>query len=60
MKRQKTVIFSIFLIGITYFAYLKLDKYMEIDKCLDKGSKWDYSTAKCECLNKTEIEKTKK
>lgn len=57
MKRQKTIIFSILLIGLTYFAYLKLDKFIEIDKCLDKGSKWDYSIDKCACLNKKEIEK---
>ncbi len=56
MKRTKAIIFSILLIGLTYFTFLKIYRYIEIDKCLDKGSKWNYSTDKCECLNKTETQ----
>jgi hypothetical protein len=36
----------IFLIGL--FAYPKIQRFFEIDECLDKGGRWNYETAKCE------------
>jgi len=60
MKRIKTIIFTILFIGFTYLLYLKVDEFIKIDKCLDKGSKWNYSTEKCECLDKTEIHQNEK
>lgn len=58
MKRIKLIIFSILLIGLAFFAYLKVDRFIEVDKCLDRGSRWNYSENKCECLNKTEIDQS--
>ena len=55
MKKNKLLIFSILLIGLAYFVFVKVDRFLEIDKCLDKGSKWNYSENKCECSNNTEI-----
>ena len=60
MKKNKLLIFSILLIGLAYFVFVKVDRFLEIDKCLDKGSKWNYSENKCECLNKTEIDQKNK
>ena len=60
MKIIKLIIFPILLIGLTYFTYLKIDRFIEIDKCLDKGSRWNYSENECECLKKTEINQNEK
>ena len=60
MKIIKLIIFPILLIGLTYFTYLKIDRFIEIDKCLDKGSRWNYSENECECLNKIEINQNEK
>jgi hypothetical protein len=60
MKRIKLLMFSILSIGLAYFAYLKVDRFLQIDRCLDKGSRWNYSENKCECLNKRKINQNKK
>jgi len=60
MKRIKTIIFTILFIGFTYLLYLKVDEFIKIDICLDKSSRWNYSTEKCECLNKIEIQQNEK
>jgi outer membrane lipoprotein-sorting protein len=54
MKKIKVAIFTILLIGLAYFAYSKVAEFIAIDKCLDKGFRWDYSLNECQCLNKSE------
>jgi hypothetical protein len=51
VKKTKIAILAILIIGLTYFTYAKVTAFIEIDKCLDKGSRWDYSLNECECLN---------
>ncbi|MEB3799818.1 hypothetical protein INQ45_01585 [Flavobacterium columnare] len=57
MKKIKITIFIFLIIGLAYFAYPKIVEFMAIDKCLDKGSRWDYSLSKCECIDKSGIDK---
>ena len=52
MKKVKTILIAILIIGSVCFAFLKVNQFIEIDKCLDNGNKWNYSANKCECENK--------
>ena len=54
MKKIKITIFAILIIGLSYFVYSKAYKFIAIDKCLDKGFRWDYSLNECQCINKSE------
>ena len=56
MEKVKKIIFAILIIGFVCFAYLKVNKFIEIDKCLDNGNRWNYSTDKCECETNNRIE----
>ena len=52
MKKVKTILIATLIIGTVCFAFSKVNQFIEIDKCLDNGNKWDYSANKCECDNK--------
>ena len=53
MKKVKINLVTILIIGSVCFAFLRVNRFIEIDKCLDNGNKWNYSANKCECeINK--------
>jgi hypothetical protein len=58
VKRIKIIIFTILFIGLAYLAYAKVSSFLAIDICLDKGGSWNYSLQKCECLDKSELDKS--
>lgn len=47
-KTIKKVGLSIVILIILCFAVCKAKELIEIDKCLDKGGRWNYETEKCE------------
>ncbi len=58
MKKVKTILIAILIIGSVCFAFLKIQQFIEIDKCLDNGNRWNYSANKCE--NKQKVNNQKK
>ena len=54
-KKVKTILIAILVIGFVCFAFLKVNRFIEIDKCLDNGNRWHYSANKCECENKRKV-----
>lgn len=58
MKAKRIKVFGliILLVILTYFSYTKLNRFIKIDSCLDKGGSWNYNLEKCECLQDTEID----
>ncbi len=55
MKKIKTILVAILIIGSVCFVFFKINQFIEIDKCLDNGNRWDYSTNKCESENKQKV-----
>ena len=55
MKKIKTILVAILIIGSVCFVFFKINQFIEIDKCLDNGNRWDYSTNKCEIENKQKV-----
>lgn len=50
MSKRTTKILIIGLLtttGLT-FGYFKVDKFLEVDSCLDRGGRWNYETNRCE------------
>jgi hypothetical protein len=50
MSKRTTKILIIGLLtttGLT-FGYFKVDKFLQVDSCLDRGGRWNYETNKCE------------
>lgn len=47
-NRAKVIIITILVIAFSTFAYNKIDRFFEIDSCLDHGGSWNYQTVKCE------------
>lgn len=39
------------LIALTFFGYVKVNRFFEIDTCLDKSEHWNYETQKCELVS---------
>ena len=46
--RVKVIIITILVIAFGTFAYRKIDRFFEIDSCLDHGGSWNYLAEKCE------------
>ena len=49
MKKIKMFTFIILFTATAFYAFIKVSKFIAIDKCLDKGGSWNYELAKCEC-----------
>jgi hypothetical protein len=49
VKKIRLYILIILSAVIIVFGYIKFKKFIEIDKCLDKGGSWNYKTDKCDC-----------
>jgi len=50
MSKRTTKILIIGLLtttGLT-FGYFKVDKFLKVDSCLDRGGRWNYETNECE------------
>lgn len=47
-KTIKIVVATLIILTLTYFGFIKVKRFFEIDGCLDKGGRWNYSTGKCE------------
>ncbi len=50
MNRNKpiTLILGLLLIFTGFWAYPKINHFFKIDRCLDRGGKWNYETNECE------------
>lgn len=47
-KFRKKIVIALYFIIIAYLGF-KIYQFIQIDKCLDSGGKWNYD--KCECEN---------
>lgn len=42
--------FKIFLLIIILLIVILINKCTMVDKCLDKGGRWNYQQQSCECI----------
>ncbi len=47
-NKVKVILIIIFVTAFGTFAYKKVDRFLEIDSCLDHSGSWNYQTEKCE------------
>jgi hypothetical protein len=52
MKKIKVFIFMILFFATGFYAFIKISKFIAIDKCLDNGGSWNYEIETCECSKK--------
>lgn len=50
MNRNRLIILTVGLLIILtgIWAYPKIDQFLKVDSCLDKGGRWNYDTQECE------------
>jgi hypothetical protein len=54
-RATKILLIGLLTVGILTFGYYKVDKFLKVDSCLDKGGRWNYETGECETIEpKTE------
>lgn len=47
MSKKKKIFVALFLLFLIAFGYW-FKKYMDIDRCLDSGGRWNYEKGICE------------
>lgn len=47
MNKRTLIIFSIIIVGISLWSVPKLQPFLKVDDCLDKGGKWDNKSHNC-------------
>jgi hypothetical protein len=50
-KRFKILALILLFIALTGYAYIKVNRFFDIDACLDSGNCWDYEKEKCGCID---------